>query len=173
MRCIRIFSTIFASTALVLLAGCASKPLPPHAPPPPPAQSVPPPPAPPPVVAPPPSVAVPSLPPVANWTQYRVRAANRIMQANPSHTFGGKLPDPLNAIPVLQIQLNADGSIKFIDVLRTPRTEPQTVQLAMEAIKKAAPFGPVTNLPQPWQFNETFFYDDDLKFQLRTIVEGL
>jgi hypothetical protein len=42
----------------------------------------------------------------------------------------------------------------------------------MRAIRQAAPFGPVSHLPQPWQFNETFLYNDDLKFQIRSLVES-
>ncbi len=69
------------------------------------------------------------------------------------------------------VQLNADGSIRSIDVLRTPRFHPHTLQLATQAIRRAAPFGPVGHLPRPWQFSETFLYNDDFKFQLRTLAE--
>ncbi len=95
-----------------------------------------------------------------------------IAAANPQATFAGPLPEPLASIPVLQVQLNADGSIRNIEVLRVPKFEPQTVEMAKVAIARAAPFGPVGNLPRPWQFNETFLYNDALKFQLRTLVEG-
>ena len=81
------------------------------------------------------------------------------------------LPESLASIPVLQVQLNADGSIRSIDVLRTPRFHPHTLQLATQAIRRAAPFGPVGHLPRPWQFSETFLYNDDFKFQLRTLAE--
>ncbi len=43
--------------------------------------------------------------------------------------------------------------------------------MATAAVRRAAPFEPVGNLPQPWQFNETFLYNDQLKFQLRSLVE--
>ncbi len=106
------------------------------------------------------------------WDGYRLRAAAKIMQANRAETFGGALPDPLQSIPVLQVQLNRDGSVRDIVVLRTPRFAPQTVDMARQAIRRAAPFDPVGNLPQPWQFSETFLYNDELKFQLRSLVEA-
>jgi hypothetical protein len=128
-------------------------------------------PAPAPVAAPTPS-ARPSLPLAANWHAYRERAAQMIMKANPQATFAGPLPNPLASIPVLQVQLNADGSVLNIEVLRTPKFEPQTIEMAKVAIARAAPFGPVGNLPKPWQFNETFLYNDALKFQLDSLVDG-
>lgn len=172
----RVASLALLSTLAAVLAGCASRPLPPPPPPPAPAPiAVAPAPAPvpvpPPVAAP---VAPPALPLVASWEQYRLRAARMIMAANQDRTFSGKLPEPMQAIPVIQIQLNADGTLKLVDVMRVPRFAPEAAPMAVEAIRRAAPngFGPVTNLPHPWQFTETFLYNDDLKFQLRTLVEG-
>ena len=106
-----------------------------------------------------------------DWTDYKLRAARRIHEASPGETFAGPLPDPLQSIPVLQVHLNRDGSVRDISVLRTPRQSPQTLEMAMRAIRRAAPFEPVGHLPRPWQFNETFLYNDDFKFQLRTLVE--
>lgn len=107
-----------------------------------------------------------------DWTEYKLRAARRIHEASAGETFAGPLPDPLQSIPVLQVHLNRDGSVRDISVLRTPRQSPQTLEMAMRAIRRAAPFEPVGHLPRPWQFNETFLYNDDLKFQLRTLVEA-
>jgi hypothetical protein len=110
--------------------------------------------------------------PARSWAEYRMRAAHRIHASSGNETFDGTLPDPLQSIPVLQVQLNADGSVRNIVVMRTPKFEPQTVEMASRAIRRAAPFGPVGHLPQPWQFNETFLYNEELKFQLRTLVEA-
>ncbi|HSV44661.1 MAG TPA: hypothetical protein VLJ58_02620 [Ramlibacter sp.] len=107
-----------------------------------------------------------------DWDDYKRQAALRIVQANPGQTFAGPLPDPLQSIPVLQVQLRSDGSVRSITVLRTPKFAPQTVEMARQAVQRAAPFGPVGHLPQPWQFSETFLYNDDLKFQLRTLAEA-
>ena len=106
------------------------------------------------------------------WSEYKLRAARRIHAANPGETFNGTLPDPLQSIPVLEVHLNRDGSVQNIVVLRTPRQSPETVQMAMRAIRRAAPFEPVGHLPRPWQFSETFLYNEALKFQLRTLAEA-
>lgn len=100
---------------------------------------------------------------------YRVQTAKKIMQTNSAATFAGTLPDPLASIPVIEISLNADGSIQGLDVRRTPRFYPETAQTAMAAIRRAAPFGSIAHLPKPWVFNETFLFNDDLKFQLHSL----
>lgn len=107
-----------------------------------------------------------------SWQDYKMRVAQRIYATSAGETFTGPLPDPLQSIPVLQVSLNRDGSVHRIDVLRVPRQSPQTVEMAIRAIRRAAPFEPVGHLPRPWQFSETFLYNDDLKFQLRTLVEA-
>lgn len=106
------------------------------------------------------------------WAEYKVRAARRIHDSNGSETFTGPLPDPLQSIPVLQVQLNRDGTVRNIVVLRMPGQSPETAQMAMRAVRRAAPFEPVGHLPRPWQFNETFLYNASMKFQLRSLVEA-
>jgi hypothetical protein len=113
----------------------------------------------------------PSGGPARNWDDYKVRVAQRVVSTSAGETFSGPLPDPLQSIPVLQVKLRRDGSIEDIIVLRVPRQSPQTVQMAIRAIRRAGPFEPVGHLPRPWQFSETFLYNEDLKFQLRTLVE--
>ena len=42
--------------------------------------------------------------------------------------------------------------------------------MPIDAVRRAAPFGDVSRLPQPWQFVETFLFDDDArKFKPRTL----
>ena len=112
---------------------------------------------------------LPAPGPVRNMSEVRAQAAKRIVAANPGATYLGKVPDLLLAIPVLEIELNADGSIKKIDVMRPPSQALETVQMATDAIRRAAPFGDVSRLPKPWKFIETFLYRDDKKFKPRTL----
>ncbi len=92
-----------------------------------------------------------------------------MLAANPGITYDGDVPDPLLAIPVLEIELNADGSVRHIDVLRVPRQAKDTVQIAIDAVRRAAPYGDVSRLPRPWKFTETFLFNDDRKFKPRTL----
>lgn len=99
----------------------------------------------------------------------RLQAARRLVAANPGMTYTGEVPEPLLAIPVLEVELNADGSVRRIEVLREPRQAKDTIQLAIDAVRRAAPFGDVSKLPRPWKFTETFLFRDDRKFKPRTL----
>jgi hypothetical protein len=107
--------------------------------------------------------------PGRNWTEVRQQAAERLVAANPDITYMGRVPDQLLAIPVLEIELNGDGSIRRIEILREPREAKDTLKIATEAIRRAAPFGDVSRLPRPWKFTETFLFDDARKFKPRTL----
>ena len=107
--------------------------------------------------------------PVRSWAELRMQAAQRLVAANPTLTYSGAVPDPLLAIPVLEIELNSDGSIRNIDVMRVPTQAKDTVQIAIDAVRRAAPFASVAKLPKPWKFSETFLFNDDRKFKPRTL----
>lgn len=115
----------------------------------------------------------PRLPPPAgtarNWDDYRLKAARRLVAANPERVYDGRVPDVLLAIPVIEIELNADGSVRRLTVTRYPGQAEDTVALAMTAIRRAAPFGDVSHLPRPWKFNEVFLFNDDRRFKPRTL----
>ena len=80
-------------------------------------------------------------------------------------------PDPLLAIPVLEVELDGDGRIRHIAVLRVPTQAKDTMQLAIDAVRRAAPFGSVAHLPPPWKFAEVFLFDDTRRFKPRTLDE--
>lgn len=104
-----------------------------------------------------------------SWADARQQAARRLVAANPDTTYMSKPPDILLAIPVLTVELNADGSIRHIAVMRYPSQARETVDLAMASVRRAAPFGDVSRLPKPWKFNETFLFNDDKKFKPMTL----
>lgn len=158
-----------ALVAIVLSAGCSSSrqaPQPPTASAPVPATPTKPAPA---------NKAVPAAPaPVQtraarNWDEYRMNAALRIVALSRSHSYDGPVPEPLLAIPVLEVELNSDGSILRINIQRTPTQATDTVQIALDAVRRAAPFGAVTHLPRPWKFSEVFLFNDDRRFKPRSL----
>lgn len=113
-----------------------------------------------------------ALSPVTDWTAYRFRAARLITEANPGATYDTRVPDPVYAIPVVEVELNADGSVRNVSIMRTPTTDPALAPAAVAAVRRVANFGPVGNLPQPWRFSEVFLYNEDKRFQLRTLAEA-
>lgn len=106
---------------------------------------------------------------VATHEELRHQAALRLVAANPDATYMGEVPAVLLAIPVLEIELNRDGSVRNIRVLRRPGQAVDTIELAMAAVRKAAPYGDVSHLPHPWKFNEVFLFNNDRRFKPRTL----
>jgi hypothetical protein len=103
------------------------------------------------------------------WEEFRRQAAQRLVDANPQRSHTGKPQEVLLAIPVLEVDLNADGTVRRITVLRPPRQALDTVQLAIDAVHRAAPFGDVSRLPRPWTYTEVFLFNDDRRFKPRTL----
>jgi hypothetical protein len=156
-------------TGLLLCAGCSQTPVPGPAVPDGPAATLP--------AAPkPPAAAGQDAPPPAppwhharDWDDYRRQAALRLVARNPEASYSGPVHQPALAIPVLEVELNGDGSVRRIQVLRHPRQAADTVQLAIAAVRRAAPFGSVAHLPRPWRFTETFLFDPQRRFKPRTL----
>jgi hypothetical protein len=155
-----------AVAALLVLAACETA-KPPPAPTPPVAVARPPAPAAPATAAPKGRLPAPETP--RSLAHLRLQAAQRVVAANPDMTYSGVPPQPLLAIPVLEVELNSDGSIRNIDVMRKPSQAFDTTQLAIDAVRRAAPFGDVSRLPKPWKFTETFLFRDDRRFKPRTL----
>jgi hypothetical protein len=125
------------------------------------------PPAPAPAVA-TPAPAPPERPPLLRTQAALERhAAERLAQHNPGRVYLGKPPDILLAIPVLRVELTADGRVRRVLVLREPRRAKDTVQLAIDAVHRAAPYGDLSRLPEPRFFVETFLFDDARRFKPR------
>jgi hypothetical protein len=156
-----------SAVMLLALAGCKSRPMAPQS-------SEPPTPAPAPVFTPqaPPPASASTMPAVGSWAEYRRRAAQIIIGSNPGASFTGPQPAQWSGIATVTVMLNANGSIRSLDLMRGSRISPEVNDLALTAVRRGLNYGSVENLPQPWQFNETFLYNDQNKFQLVTIVEG-
>jgi len=172
-----------------LLAGCVSTaprpaPVPPPvaaaprpAPPPPPPAPEPPPPAP--VAAPGrkssvnlgPMVIQAPAQPARSWDEFKRSAARRMVLASPNYAYLGKPPPMLFGIPILEVELNADGSVRNISVTRPPANEDaqDTIEIAKEAIHRAAPYGDMSKLPKPWKWTEVFLFNDKRQFKPRIL----
>lgn len=106
-----------------------------------------------------------------SWDEFKKQAALRMVAANPGLTYTGEVPEMCLAIPVLEIELNSDGSIRHIDVMRYPTQAKDTTQIAIDAVRRAAPFGDMRHLKKPWKYAEVFLFDDNRHFKPRTLDE--
>jgi hypothetical protein len=107
--------------------------------------------------------------PAQTVNEYQLQIAARLLAANPKITYTTRAPDILLAIPVLELEVNADGSIRSISVMRRPTQATDTIQIATDALRRAAPFGDVSHVPKPWKFTEVFLFNDDRHFKPRQL----
>ena len=54
-------------------------------------------------------------------------------------------------------------------MLRHPSQARDTTQLAIDAVRRAAPFGDMSRLSRPWKFTEVFLFNDERRFMPRTL----
>ncbi|PHV34365.1 hypothetical protein CSQ94_08795 [Janthinobacterium sp. BJB312] len=131
--------------------------------------------------APPPAVSTPtSTPPrtpaaiqlAASIDAYKSLVAQQIMAANGAYTFSGRLPPMLPAIVVLDLSVGPDGELKNVHVHRSRDGEASAAALA--AVRRVqALFPPAAHLmrrhAKTFDFSETFLFNDQYRFQLRTL----
>jgi hypothetical protein len=149
--------------ALAALAACTS----------------PPPPSPPAPVAraPAPPAAAPAAPANRNVSQatteraYRQDAARAIYAAYPDRIYKGKLPPLLYAIAVVETELDANGNVREVRMLRAPSHAPEVTARVREMIRKASPL-PAPSRMGKVRYTDTWLVDKSGKFQLDTLTEG-
>jgi len=105
--------------------------------------------------------------PAETAAEYRMQIASRLVALNPSITYTTPAVNPLLAIPILEIEVDADGRVRNIVVTRKPADEDaqDTIQIAIDAVRRAAPFGDARHVPHPWTFSEVFLFDHERRFK--------
>lgn len=107
--------------------------------------------------------------PVRTQAELKRRSAQRLVQAHPDSTCLRRAPDRLHASSLLEVEFHADGSVRRIAVLRHPSTGKCATQLAIAAVRCAAPYGEISRVPKPWKVVEAFLSNDELRFKPRTL----
>ena len=118
-----------------------------------------------------PRVALPAAPAVRNWDDFKKMAGRRMVSASPQGSYMGKPPPILFGIPILETELNADGTVRSISITRPPANPEaaNTVDHAMEAIRRGAPYGDMSRLPKPWKWTEVFLFNEQRQFKPRSL----
>ncbi len=104
--------------------------------------------------------------------RYKEDVAEHIMAYNKDHTFDEKLPPILPAIVVLRITVDADGRLTEVSVQRARHSKPAAVAVASVQRSGALP-SPRNLIRAPARtlsFSETFLFNADNKFKLRTLA---
>ncbi len=162
------------AAGLVLLAGCASTPLPPR-----PVVEIKPQPA---DTAPtsqgqaPEQVTAlnthrsgPSLAPTPR--AYRADAATHLYDLNKERIYKGRLPPLLYAIGVLQVEVDRNGQVRDISWMRAPKHAPEVIAEIERTVRAAAPF-PVPARMGKVVYTDTWLWHKSGRFQLDTLTEG-
>lgn len=126
-----------------------------------------------------PDTAAASVPPSApeprilTLADYKMAVARRIAQSNSRHLYEGAPPPMLKSVVVLSIAVDREGAPVRLRIVRG-NGHRALEQLALQSVKQAAP------LPRPGalarrgvtEFNETWLFREDGRFQLRSTAEA-
>lgn len=102
---------------------------------------------------------------------YRQDAARAIYAAYPDNIYKGKLPPLLYAIAVVETELDANGNVRDVRMLRAPSHAPEVTARVRDMIRKASPLPAPTRLGTV-KYTDTWLVDKSGKFQLDTLTEG-
>ena len=118
-----------------------------------------------------PRVSLPPATPARNMDEFKKMAARRMVASSPKASYMGKPPPMLFGIPILEIELNADGSVRQIGVVRPPANPvaAHTLEYAKEAVRRGAPYGDMSRLPKPWRWTEVFLFNEQNQFKPRSL----
>ena len=156
-----------------IIAGCATAPPPaPVAvkPAPAPVAVAPKPPAP--VVVAPPAVVVPTYVSQAGTARdYRRDAAAHLYERLRERIFKGKMPPLLQAVGVLQVDIDHQGAVTDVRWMRAPKHVPAVMAEIERTVRAAAPYPAPVRMGQV-TYTDTWLWHKTGYFQLDTLSEG-
>jgi protein TonB len=110
--------------------------------------------------------------PALTLDAYKTEVAQHVVKSNPDQTFSGKLPEMLPAIVVLSITVDRDGNLTDVAVQRY--RDADAAWVAVTSIRVSDPLPkPATLLAKntgSLTFSETFLFNSEGRFQLRTLA---
>ncbi len=114
---------------------------------------------------------LPQPSPSRSWDEFKRNAARRMVAGSPKFAYMSKPPPMLYAIAILEVEVDAQGQVRDISVVRKPAKDDaqDTIDIAMAAIRRAGPYGDVSHLPRPWKWSEVFLFNDNRQFKPRVL----
>ncbi len=158
-----------------MVVGCASKPAAVAVKPEPAPVAAIPAPAPPPAAAAKAPAAAPELPRLVSQAStprdYRRDAATHLYQQMQGRIYQGKLPPLLQAVGVLQVDIDRQGAVTDVRWMRAPQHAPTVMAEIERSVRAAAPY------PAPVRmggvtYTDTWLWHKTGRFQLDTLTEG-
>ena len=116
-----------------------------------------------------PSSKLPSL--AHSAKEYRKDAASHLYGINQERIFKGRMPPMLQAVGVLDVDIDRQGQVKALNWKRAPRHVPEVMAEIERMVKAAAPYPAPKNLSQV-TYTDVWLWHKSGKFQLDTLTEG-
>ncbi|MFM7531016.1 MAG: hypothetical protein ACKO5J_00725 [Rubrivivax sp.] len=126
-------------------------------------------------MVPPPSLPGPPAPLQAGDERaYRADAARHLYRAYAARIFRGKLPPMMYAVMITDTELDPDGTVRNVTVVRPPAAAKEITPWVVALIRGASPF------PAPGQigeggtvvWREIWLVDQSGRFQVDSLTEG-
>lgn len=127
----------------------------------------------PPVAAPQPMPAPAPIANVRTLDDYKRVIATRVREVNSDRIHRGQLQALLRAVVVLEFKVDRNGGIQSLRTLRAPEREAESIAAA--SLRRAGPFpAPPASILRGGlaEITETWLFQDNGQFQLRTLAEG-
>jgi protein TonB len=155
------------SAALALISGCSSPPPPPVTPQPAPVPMKP-------AANVPEKIMAPSSGPTSlarNSKEYRKDAAGHLYGMHAHRIYKGRMPPMLEAVGVLNVDIDQKGSVKAVNWMRAPKHVPHVMAEIERMVKASAPY-PVPKHMSQVTYTDVWLWHKSGKFQLDTLTEG-
>jgi hypothetical protein len=105
--------------------------------------------------------------------EFRIDASRHLYSCFPMRVYRGKLPPLLYGVMMVETELDGQGNVVEVNVIRRPAAD-EISPWVVAMIKKASPFPAPAKLAANGnvKFMETYFVDKSGLFQTHTLTEG-
>lgn len=117
------------------------------------------------------STTVGSTSQARNSKEYRRDAAGHLYGTHAHRIYKGTMPPLLEAVGVLNVDIDQKGAVKSINWMRAPKHVPQVMAEIERMVKAAAPYPALKHLRQV-TYTDVWLWHKSGKFQLDTLTEG-
>jgi periplasmic protein TonB len=117
------------------------------------------------------AVRSPGFSQARNERDYRQDAAKHLYALHRPNIYQGRLPPMLEAVGVLNVDIDKQGAVKRLHWMRAPRHAPQVMKEIERLVQAAAPY-PVPQHLRQVTYTDVWLWHKSGKFQLDTLTEG-
>jgi hypothetical protein len=105
--------------------------------------------------------------------EYRIDAARHIYAAYPMRIHRGKLPPMMYAVMITDTEIDAQGNVINVQVVRPPAAATEVTPWVVSLIRRASPFPAPAKFPDgKVKYREIWLVDKTGQFQVDTLTEG-